>query len=497
MLREGRTTRLTPISKSGAGISVDPLLQAVREAAAADFDVLGEIGRGGGGIRVYLAREASTGVLVVLRLERDPDANEFTLDLLRRLDQSVPATLRCLNCACELGGWMRFCTHCGADLSSAEDGAGSAAQRARMQLAVRGAVADEYDVLGEMQSKEGQGAVFFARELASGEIVALRLQREADDSYSVGRTMALKPFAAELGVTDTMAAAPETGSVTAPQQPEPVVPAPVDLPRAPEVTPPAAPKRWTRSQLLLGGGAILGTVTVAALLLSVPSSNQPDTKAVEAVATQPPPLSPVPSPIADTHAVAPVPPPVVKPTPRVTGRVRIAGIPAGARVRVDGKLRSSRNVDLAAGRHTISIEATGYSPYESAIEVRSGETIAWQPELAPTAVSQPATHKPAEPAAPQPLQAVTDTAAPLVSCSASYNAKQWTAAFQSCSKEANAGQAQAQFILGNLYEKGRGTKKSKSESRLWYEKASQQGQKDATKRIEELDRQAARDRRPF
>lgn len=499
MLREGRTTRLTPISKSGAGIAVDPLLQAVRDAAAADFDVLGEIGRGGGEMRVYLAREASTGALVVLRLERDPAGNEFTLDLLRRLDQSVPATLRCLSCARELGGWMRFCTHCGADLSSADDGAGSAAQRSRMLVAVREAVADEYDVLGEMESKEGQGVVFFARELASGEIVALRLQREADESYSVGRTMALKPFAEELGVLEPpplprphpSPPAPAPGSAP-PASPPPQVPAPVSN------AGPALAGKLGRKPILIGAGVVLA-VSVAALLFSVPAVDRPQVTAPQSpVPATPQALVPLPEPTSsDTVNEAPTPAAPVRPAARAGGRVRITGLPKGARVTIDGRLRSARSVELPAGRHTVSIEASGYAPYEHTLELRNGETIAWQPELVPLASAAPSPATPAEQRPPVSSPAPVDTSTHLASCSTNYTAKHWPAAFDACTREANAGQAQAQYLLGSLFDNGRGTKRNTTQARFWYEKAAQQGQKDAAKRIEAMELQAAKERKPF
>jgi hypothetical protein len=192
--------------------SVDPLLRAVRAAAAAQFDVLGEIGRAGEGVRVYLAREGVSGNLVVLRLEHEV-GDEFALDLSRRLDHTVPAVFRCLQCGQQLSGWMRFCTCCGADLAGAGDTPGDVAQRGRLLAAVREAVAQEYDVLGEMESKDGQGQVLFARELATGNIVALRLQREADGTYSVGLTRALKRFAAEFGVVETSLSRTHDGTV--------------------------------------------------------------------------------------------------------------------------------------------------------------------------------------------------------------------------------------------------------------------------------------------
>ena len=62
------TTRLTlglDALRSGSG---DKLLRAVQRAVAADYEVLGEMGRGAQGRIVYLAREAATRHLVALQL---------------------------------------------------------------------------------------------------------------------------------------------------------------------------------------------------------------------------------------------------------------------------------------------------------------------------------------------------------------------------------------------------------------------------------------------
>ena len=56
MLRENGTTRLN-VAPSRSSAQDDPFLTAVKEAAAADFTVLGEIGRGEGGVIMYLARD--------------------------------------------------------------------------------------------------------------------------------------------------------------------------------------------------------------------------------------------------------------------------------------------------------------------------------------------------------------------------------------------------------------------------------------------------------
>ena len=140
MLRENGTTRLNVVSRSSS--SDDPFLNAVKEAAAADFSVLGEIGRGEGGVIMYLARETATRRLVALRLQREGQlADEFSLEVVRHLDNSMPAPdSKCVKCGKEIKGWARFCSYCGADLTGAAPKEGDAVERALMLEAVKDAV---------------------------------------------------------------------------------------------------------------------------------------------------------------------------------------------------------------------------------------------------------------------------------------------------------------------------------------------------------------------
>ena len=171
MDRQTGSTRQTG-SPGGQG-GDDELLRAVKEAAAAEYDILGEMGRGERGSVVYLSRERASQKLVALKLR--PDGGEFELSVLRELDASVPAMgNKCPSCKVELVGWGRFCSHCGKDLSGTRSGEAS---REELLKAVQGAAEGEYEVLGEMERSEGGGVVYFARELKSGRLVALRLTR--------------------------------------------------------------------------------------------------------------------------------------------------------------------------------------------------------------------------------------------------------------------------------------------------------------------------------
>jgi hypothetical protein len=205
MERQTGSTRLTgsPGGQGGVGGGGgdDDLLRAVKEAAAAEYEILGEMGRGERGSVVYLSRERASQKLVALKLR--PDGGEYELSVLRELDASVPAMgNKCPSCKVDLVGWGRFCSHCGKDLSGTRSGEAS---REELLKAVQGAAEGEYEVLGEMQRSEGGGVVYFARELKSGRLVALRLTREQEsdgsESYALGVTQVIKPLVASLGAT--------------------------------------------------------------------------------------------------------------------------------------------------------------------------------------------------------------------------------------------------------------------------------------------------------
>src|SRR2546430_14317989 len=89
---------------------VDERWKAVRDAAAPDFTVLGEIGRGRDGTIASLARDRADGSLVALKLSPGGGHNEYTLDVARQLDPSVPSpSSECPRCSTTVRGWNRFC----------------------------------------------------------------------------------------------------------------------------------------------------------------------------------------------------------------------------------------------------------------------------------------------------------------------------------------------------------------------------------------------------
>lgn len=180
---------------------MDELLQTVRDAAAGEFEVYGELGREGPDSIWYLARGVSDQKLVALRLHLVPSATgakpEYDLEVAQELNATVAVGLGdCPKCHTPIRRWMRFCTQCGADLGLGGQLPTTATDRAVMLEVVRTAAASEYEVLGEMPWTGG-GIVYFALEKSGGRLVRLRL-KASDGGYELGLTRALLPLAERI-----------------------------------------------------------------------------------------------------------------------------------------------------------------------------------------------------------------------------------------------------------------------------------------------------------
>ncbi len=124
--------------------------------------------------------------------------------------------------------------------------------------------------------------------------------------------------------------------------------------------------------LLLGGDDLIGdgTATIATDLGG--QQGQP------AEGGQGPEAEPVASAGLDTgRTQAPTErdqqPPAARPAPPPRGRLRIAGVPPGARASVDGsRVTNLQNLTLRTGQHTIVVEADGYRTLQGAITITSG-----------------------------------------------------------------------------------------------------------------------------
>lgn len=287
VLGEAGRTRLSIPAMGRPERPVDPFLEAVREAAGADFTVFGEIGRAADGSISYLARDARRDCLIALKLARRAGApDEFELEVVQELRDDLPAFDKfCAQCGSALRAWGRFCPHCGAEVFG---DAGPWAPEALRQ-AVTDFAGDRYDILGEMRSQGGR--IYFALEKSSGKIEALRLEKKGADEFALGLTGVLKPLVQGTpGAAAPARAAPPPGPAPHPRpfggQPAParqpgltVPPAPLRAPtpaRAPAATRPAGARmvdEWVRlgrelwGQVLDRPAAIVAVVVAAMLLL--------------------------------------------------------------------------------------------------------------------------------------------------------------------------------------------------------------------------------------
>ena len=470
MERQTGSARLTG---SPGGQGDDELLRAVKEAAAAEYEILGEMGRGERGSVVYLSRERASQKLVALKLR--PDGGEFELSVVRELDASVPAMgNKCPSCKVDLVGWGRFCSNCGKDLSGTRSGEASPEE---LLKAVKGAAEGEYEVLGEMERSEGGGVVYFARELKSGRLVALRLTREQEsdgsESYALGVTQVIKPLVASLGATyasptsvmQAASAPPPRAAAPSARSPQPSAKSPTppsvmvpdDLAEEEEAPSmrkraPIIPIAVVSALLLIGGGLFI---------FSDSKHGAPDV-------TQEPPTNVV------VPATPPATPPPVAAVPKTdSGTVSIGSLPAGARVTLNGKTITERQLSLLPGKYQLLATAPGFKTATQRVAVVAGQTFSWAPtmEAAKVAASVPA-------AVPVPTQTVPRPSTP--NCLNAYSDKNYPAALLACTREANAGNQQAQRNLAVIYDQGLGVNKDPAQAAIWFRRAAETGNKDAT-----------------
>lgn len=521
------TTRLTVGVAALQGPPGANLLQAVQKAVAGEHEILGELGRGDRGKVVYLAREVASGHLVALQLLPATDAaGDLWLEVVRKLDASVPSVEgACPRCGKAVVGWGRFCGHCGADLSGvAGAAAGRGAATDALLRVVKEAARHRYEILGQMDRAEGGGVVYFARELGTGRIVALRLQREASapagaEQYSLGVTQVLSSVVNALGAS--YSPPPPTGAgAPGPTLPPPgpvvnvredsrvaqhaSVAAPADLPHAAPPAPPAPPPpSWmprvsaSRESLVAGGGVLL------LLALGVTAWAMRDSVGGEPwdISDEPPVV---------TAAGGGVAPAVVD-----SAELQIGGsLPRGAVVTVDGAPVSGSTLRLAPGRYTLRVRAAGYTPSTQELELQPGQTMMWTPQLvraarggarAPAPRPQPqraavAAPKAAAPAAgapaaarPEPVAAAAAVpdAPPAITaatCASLFGNLEWSRAAGACEREAAAGGVAAQRTLGTIHERGLGVESNARTAATWYLKAAEAGDRVAQYRLGVLQR---------
>lgn len=194
-----RTAVTLPHEPGSASHGQPTLLDGVKSLCAGEFEVLGVMGRDMRQQVVYLAHDRADRSLVVLKLEPGQTPDEYTLCVVEKLDASIPAPGgSCPSCGISLRGWGRYCHECGADVSGLATG-GSAATRAELMAAVVEASRDQFEVLGQMVRADGGGRVYFARDLRSGALTALKLERSQSGEYQLGVTGVLSSLARRVG----------------------------------------------------------------------------------------------------------------------------------------------------------------------------------------------------------------------------------------------------------------------------------------------------------
>ena len=481
----------------GNGQPNDDLLRAVQDAAFGSHEVLGELGRDAGGHIIYLARDLESAALVALRL--DGAEGEYVLDVARTLDAAVGRAVGsgCERCGAALVRGAKFCSQCGADIAPP---AASSASREELLDAVKAASRDQYEILGDMDHADGGGVVYFARELASRKLVALRLRKERDTSagaasYSLGETRVLRPLVDSIGGgKSTASATSANGAGAVPATPLPLQPPTLTLGRmsVPRLTPqevlipadqmpvdetlpprPAKPiPPW-----MIGAGVVGLVVVLAAAMFVHQRLTAPDATRMDSVA----------APSAQGRLALP---------PIDTARLMVSDrVPLGTRLTVNGIPWQPPVIALPPGTYTLGAEIAGAAPITETVSLKPGQTLLWSPALPsprerparPVAVSRAPAHKEsARRAAKTGAPAATAPAAvaavapppPAATCASAYGAKDWTTALAACTREAQAGDANAQRDLGVMYLQGSGVSRDPTQAFSWFKKAADAGSRD-------------------
>jgi TPR repeat protein len=505
--QNSETTRIRVAPGAVAGGPEVKGLAAVRQAVGAEYDILGELGRAAPATVVYVARQVRGGALVALRLrpgEGAAGAGEMWLDVLRQLDSTTPGpTDTCVTCGQTVGGWDRFCARCGADLASAGSGASDAESADRLLRAVKEAAGTRYDVLGQMDRAEGGGIVYFAREVTSGNLVALRLRKDATTpgvapQFSLSRTTVLKSVAESLavvyGAPPTPPSSPSSPA-SAPSPPSP--PSPPSSRAAPPVATPAGaapdPMFLRRYGLLLA--ALAGIVVLIMVVSSLPPRTAVST-------TQ-----------ADTSAGSTALP---RPEP---AQVMVGGaLPPGTTISVDGQVVTGPTLSVPPGKHTFRAVARGYFAATQLLELAAGQQVTWTPSIVPRpevptrppppgpAAGEAVAHAPSPPVAapqPAPVQQANASAASSgadstlanlptttssATCASLFSTLEWDRALPACQGEARDGNVASQRTLGTLYDRGLGTEVNPKQAAVWYRRAADAGDRAALYRLGALER---------
>jgi TPR repeat protein len=496
MLRESGSTRVMA-GPSGSGGTGESVLRAVLATVSGQYQLLGELGRAVAGTIMYLARELYSSQLVVLRLDPAQGGEGFVLSVMRELNASIPGgTAPCPECGATAVVWGRFCPACGADLAGEEGVAASASSLDGRAEAARQPAPDGYDILGSIPRAGGAsaGVVYFARELATGSLVALTARTGGSSGREAGVggfhiLQTLRPITSAdppaaptwttgLSPVEPVPAAPPRAQPTAQRGAPQEVLIPADELSSPDDRLP--PRQVGRSRHWWIAPAALSVAAVIGLAAFVKTrASQPD-------GTD--------SRLGSGGMGIPLASAAPTGTARIdSGYIRVAGaLPHDAIVTIDGKATADETVALAPGEHLLAASAPGHVRVSERLKLEPGQTLVWMPTLAPTPTSAgkaPArssssaaassARKAAAADAPRDSPLVAGAATPAPSCQSAFDANDWRLAATLCAAEAREGSVAAQRNLGVMYDRGVGVPRDPAQAADWLRRAAEAGNRDA------------------
>ena len=497
MLRETGSTRVME-GGPGSGGPGDGTLRAVLAAVAGQYELLGEMGRGVAGTITYLARELDSSHLVILRLDPVQSGDGSVLSVMRELSASTPGgNAPCPECGATAVGWGRFCPTCGADLVD-DDAVLAGTVAGDRSGAASHAAPEGYDLLGSVPRAGGPaaGAVHFARELATGGVVALAMYggvaASNDASVSSFRVLQTLLPLTSGGVPPAGAwpgsFAPNPDPAQSAQLPraqptahranpqEVLIPAD-DLISADDRLPPRPPKRvprWWIAAAALASAAIIGLAAFVKARVSQPDATEARLGSGGMGITL---ASPSPSGVVATAA-------------RVdSGFIRIAGqLPRAATVTIDGEPVTDESMSLLPGQYLLAASAPGYASVSEHLTLEPGQTLVWMPTLAALRDEAPSSEHSVKRVVPPSKSGAAKADAPVVaaaastptqSCQSAFDAKEWEVAASLCASEARQGTVSAQRNLGVMYDRGVGVERDPARASDWLRRAAEAGSRDA------------------
>jgi TPR repeat protein len=246
-----------------------------------------------------------------------------------------------------------------------------------------------------------------------------------------------------------------------------------------------------RSRVLVGGAA-LGLIALAVVLLTLPTGETGASAApasAKPAAPPPPPAAPTvapgeppppPPPVAPAAKAASAPTTVPPAPPSTTGQINATSLPANAAWRVDGRSISRRRLKAAAGRHILEVSAPGFLSHTDTVQVSGGQQFVWSPRLAAVPRSQPKAVASAPPVSPRtstpPPEATSKRVnVDEVGCRQNVATAAWRDAFASCLRAAQAGSATAARNIALMFQRGNAVNRSDDSAAHWFAQAARNG----------------------